>query len=107
MRQVTAADIDELVRRLEDVQSAADVLIEQLRGSGREEGAVDVREIAAYLVKRARAGSLATGRTALPLSRPFSEWSYGAAAEPVWQAIDEVQRVWEARFDEGDFEVSG
>lgn len=106
--RATADDVERLAAELDGVVRAAEQLERDLRGHGgaNPEGAVEVREIAADLAARARAGTLGSGRGALPLSRPFGEWSYGAAAEPVWQAIDAVQRVWEERLGGGDFEVA-
>ncbi len=50
---------------------------------GRVSIAVEVREIAASLAARARAGELSGRGGALPLSRPFGEWSYGPERDQV------------------------
>jgi hypothetical protein len=39
--------------------------------------------------------------------RSTSRPAAGRRARWVWQAIDDVRRVWEERLDEGDFEVVG
>jgi len=106
--RATPGDLERLANELDGLVRAAERLDQELRRRGgvNPEGAVEVRNIAAGLAERARAGTLGGETTALPLSRPFGEWSYGTAAEPVWQAIDAVQRVWEERLGEGDFEVA-
>ena len=100
--RATPEDVECLATELDGVVRAAEQLE---RAAANPEGAVEVREIAASLAARARAGELGGQPGALPLSRPFGEWSYGPAAEPVWQAIDAVQRVWDERLGGGDFEV--
>jgi hypothetical protein len=105
--RATPEDVERLATELDGVVRAAERLEADLRrGSANPEGAVEIGQIAASLAARARAGELAGGAGALPLSRPFGEWSYGPAAEPVWQAIDAVQRVWDERLGGGDFEVA-
>jgi hypothetical protein len=106
--RATPEDVERLAIALDDVVRAAEQLERELRSRGdvNPEGAVEVREIAVSLATRTRAGELSGRAGALPLSRPFGEWSYGAAAEPVWQAIDAVQRVWAERLGRGDFEVT-
>jgi hypothetical protein len=102
--RATPEDVERLATELDGVVRAAEQLERELPDDANPEGAVEVREIAASLAARARAGTLGSAG-ALPLSRPFGEWSYGPAAEPVWQAIDAVQRVWDERLGGGDFEV--
>jgi hypothetical protein len=104
-RQVRSADVDELVRALQDVEREAAALRDRVRGTALEEGAAEIGGIASALADRARAGALGGGRGALPLSRPFGEWGFGKDATPVWEAIDVVHRVWEERLDRGDFAV--
>ena len=106
--RATPEDVERLATELDGVVRAAEQLERELRGREgvNPEGAVEVREIAASLAARARAGELSGQGGALPLSRPFGEWSYGPAAEPVWQAVDAVQRVWDERLGGGDFEVT-
>lgn len=106
--RATQDDLDRLAAALDGVVEAAEALERQLqaRGGPDPEGAVEVREIAADLAVRARAGDLGGARGPLPLSRPFGEWSYGDAAEPVWQRIDAAREVWEERLGGGDFEVA-
>ena len=106
-RQVSSADVDELVRALQDVEREAAALRDRVRGTALEEGAAEVGGIASALAGRARAGTLGGGRGALPLSRPFGEWGFGPESLPVWEAIDAVHRVWRERLDRGDFEVAG
>lgn len=105
--RATPDDLERLATELDGVVHAAEQLAQELRGRGgvNPEGAEEVGKIAASLAERARAGTLGGASTALPLSRPFGEWSYGKSAEPVWQAIDAVQRVWD-ELGEGDFEVA-
>ena len=104
--RATPEDVERLATELDGVVRAAEQLERELPADVNPEGAVEVREIATGLAARARAGQLGGGAGALPLSRPFGEWSYGPAAEPVWQAIDAVQRVWDERLGGGDFEVA-
>ena len=104
--RATPDDVERLATELDGLVRAAEQLERELGDDVNPEGAVEVRKIAASLAARARAGELAGGAGALPLSRPFGEWSYGPAAEPVWQAIDAVQRVWDERLGGGDFEVA-
>jgi len=105
--RATPDDVERLAAELDGVVRAAEQLERELRGRGgaNPEGAVEIREIAASLAARVRAQELGGAAGPLPLSRPFGEWSYGPAAEPVWQAIDAVQRVWSDRLGDGDFEV--
>jgi hypothetical protein len=104
-QQVSSADVDEFVRLLQELEREASALLVQLEGSGREEGAETVRAVAADLARQARDGRLPGSPGALPLSRPFGEWSYGSAARPVWQRIDAVDDFWLDRLGRGDFEV--
>jgi hypothetical protein len=105
--RATPEDVERLATELDGVVRAAERLEAELRsGSANPEGAEEIGQIAASLAARARAGELSGQAGALPLSRPFGEWSYGPAAEPVWQAIDAVQRVWDERLGGGDFEVA-
>jgi hypothetical protein len=106
--RVSAADVEAFAAELDGVAAAAAELEAELRRRGeghRTEGAEEIGSIAASLAARARAGTLSGGKGALPLSRPFGEWSYGDAAEPVWRRIDAAQALWDSRLGGGDFEV--
>ena len=102
---VSAGDVRDFVTLLKDLEREADVLLVHLRGSGREEGAQTVRDVAADLIRQADEGRLASSPGALPLRRPFGEWEYGDAGRPVWQRIDAVDGFWRTRLGRGDFEV--
>lgn len=107
--RVSAADVERFAAELDGVADAAAELERVLRSRGeadRVEGAVEVREIAADLASRARAGGLGGAKSSLPLSRPFGEWNYGSAADPVWRRIEAAQAVWNERLGGGDFEVA-
>jgi hypothetical protein len=106
--QASAADVEAFAAELDGVAAAAAALAAELRQRGeghRTEGAEEVGGIAASLAARVRAGTLSSRKGALPLSRPFGEWDYGEAAEPVWRRIDAVQALWNERLGGGDFEV--
>ena len=107
--QASAEDVEAFAAELDGVAAAAATLADDLRRAGeghRTEGAEEVGGIAASLAARVRAGTLSGRKGALPLSRPFGEWEYGEAAEPVWRRIEAVQALWNDRLGGGDFEVA-
>jgi len=107
--QASAADLEAFAAELDGVAAAAAALADALRArgeGGRTEGAEEVGAIATSLAGRVRAGTLSGRPGALPLSRPFGEWDYGSAADPVWQRIGAAQDIWSSRLGGGDFEVA-
>jgi hypothetical protein len=107
--RVTRADLEAFAAPCDDLEAAAaelEELMRRERGESWTEGAGTVRAVASRLAREARHGGLAIPRPgALPLSRPFGEFTYEPHGEEVWRRIEAVDAFWDDRLGSGVFEL--